>query len=127
MIRAAQYSGMREEEIASLERPQVSAKRRAVDLTKTKRPRLVTLDDPALRTITGTVPNLKTKWVFWHGDGERYANVSSRFVAIVKRTAAKAKKSGNDFRRFRFHDLCHWFAVAAAARSTIYSRSSDTS
>lgn len=113
MIRAAQYSGMREEELASLERPQVSAKRRAVDLTRTKtnRPRSVSLDDRALGTITGTVPHLKTKWVFWHGNGERYANVASRFAAIVKRTAVKAEKAGNDFRRFRFHDLRHWFAV----------------
>ena len=50
-------------------------------------------------------------YVFWHGEGERYANVSSRFRVIVKRAEAAAKKSGRAFKPFRFHDLRHLFAV----------------
>jgi integrase/recombinase XerD len=113
MILTAQFTGMREEEIASLERPQTNLKRRAIDLTKTKtrRPRSVPLDDRAVGTIAGTVPHIKSRYVFWHGKGERYANVSSRFAAIVRRVAAKAIKDGKDFRRFKFHDLRHWYAV----------------
>lgn len=113
MIRLAQYTGMREEEIASLEKSQVSKKRAAIDLTKTKtnRPRSVPLDERALGTIAGTVPFLRSKFFFTHGEGERYANVSSRFAAISKRAETKARRGNRDFRRFRFHDLRHWFAV----------------
>lgn len=104
MIRFAQYTGMRQEEIASLEWPQIDRGRSAVNLTKTKtsRPRSVPLDERALGTIAGTVPHIATRFVFWHGQGERYRNVASRFAALAKKHAR---------RRFRFHDLRHWYAV----------------
>lgn len=104
MIRFAQYTGMRQEEIASIERAQIDLRRRAVQLgkTKTNRPRSVPLDDRALGTLAGTPQWLGSPVLFWHGNGDRYLNVSSRFAAIVRRAKV---------RRFRFHDLRHWFAV----------------
>jgi integrase/recombinase XerD len=115
MIRFAQYTGMRQEEIGSLQRSQVNLKRGAVDLhkTKTRRPRSVPLDERAAGTIAGTVPHLKSPYVFWHGtDGSRYQNISSRFAALAKRAVQRAKKEGRAApRAFRFHDLRHWFAV----------------
>jgi integrase/recombinase XerD len=45
--------------------------------------------------------------LFWHGKGERYANVSSRFAVFTNELAAKDP----DFVRFRFHDLRHFHAV----------------
>ena len=109
LIRWAQYTGMREEECASLERSQVNVKRGAADLsrTKTNRPRSVPLDARAVGTYAGTVPYAGKPYVFWHGAGERYLNVASRFAAITARTHRKDKT----VRRFRFHDLRHWFAV----------------
>lgn len=103
LIRLAQYTGMREEEVASLEWRQVDSARGAITLTRTKtnRPRAVPLDERASRHIAGTPPMLGCPYVFWHGAGERYRNVASRFAAIAKRAP----------RRFRFHDLRHWFAV----------------
>jgi hypothetical protein len=41
--------------------------------------------------------------LFWHGKGERYANVSSRFAALVREIA----EEDPEFRPFRFHDLGH--------------------
>jgi integrase/recombinase XerD len=113
MIVFARQTGMREEECASLERPEVDLKRRAVGLSKTKtnRPRSVPLSDAAVGTISGTPIHLKSGFVFWHGNGARYANVASRFAAIVGRVKAAAEKSGKPFRPFRFHDLRHLFAV----------------
>lgn len=113
LIRMAQYTGMREEEVASLERRQVNIKRRAIDLSKTKtgRPRSVPMDERAIGTFSGTVAHLQSAYVFWHDDGARYMNVASRFAMISKRTEARAKAAGVSFRRFRFHDLRHWFAV----------------
>lgn len=45
--------------------------------------------------------------LFWHGKGERYANVSSRFALFTNELAVKDP----DFVQFRFHDLRHLHAV----------------
>ena len=117
IVRLAQFTGMRQEEIASLERRQVKAHEGYVELRKSKtdRPRVVLLDERAAGTLAGTPAHLTSQWVFWHGtDPEkisRYANVSSRFAAIVRRVGAEKKAKGEQFRPFRFHDLRHWFAV----------------
>jgi integrase/recombinase XerD len=110
LIRFAQYTGMREEECASLERSQIDLRRAAINLTKTKtnRPRSVPLDERALGTFAGTPPRLGCSFVFWHPPGDRYMNVASRFVAIVKRAHARAKAEKRPLPRgFRFHDLRH--------------------
>ena len=114
LIRFAQYTGMREEECASLERSQVDLRRAAATLTKTKtnRPRSVPLDERALGTFTGTPPRLGCPFIFWHPPGTRYLNVASRFAAVVKRAQAKARAEKRPLPRgFRFHDLRHWYAV----------------
>jgi integrase/recombinase XerD len=114
LIRFAQFTGMREEECASLERSQIDMRRRAAQLTETKtsRPRSVPLDDRAVGTLPGT-PHLRCPYVFWHEPGDRYHNVASRFRTIAKRALGS--------RAFRFHNLRHWFAVDYLRRgSSIY-------
>lgn len=114
LIRFAQFTGMREEECASLERSQIDLRRSAITLTKTKtnRPRSVPLDERALGTLTGTPLRLGCLYVFWHPPGDRYMNVASRFADIVKRAQARAKSEKRPVPRgFRFHDLRHWYAV----------------
>jgi integrase len=52
----------------------------------------------------------RAAWVFWHQEGEdicRYGNVSSNFAQLHRRLFKQGKIS----RKFRFHDLRHWFAV----------------
>jgi integrase/recombinase XerD len=117
MILWAQYTGMREEECASLERQQIDMRRRAAHLTRTKtnRPREVPLDERALSILAQIPAHLHCPFAFWHEPGERYRNVSSRFAAISRR-------AGASIRRFRFHDLRHWFAVDYLRRGgSIYS------
>jgi integrase/recombinase XerD len=115
LIRFAQYTGMRQDECASLERLQVDLRRQAVMLTRTKtnRPRAVPLDERAVGTIAGTLPKLNSSFIFWHGrGGDRYLNVASRFAELTQRAQASAKAARHPIpRRFRFHDLRHWFAV----------------
>jgi integrase/recombinase XerD len=117
-------TGMRQEEVAGLEHDRIDRKRMAATLEETKgnAVRQVTLTDKALAIIDRQPRNIRTKWVFWHGNGERYRNVDSSFYALVKRVARKAAQSGRDFRRFRFHDLRHLFAVTylRERRGTIY-------
>jgi integrase len=103
MVRLLEQTGMREEEAASLEWSQVNLARAEILLTKTKTntPRVVPLSEAAVGTISGTPRSLSSPYVFWHGAGSRYRNVSSRLAAI------KAKQE----LRFRIHDLRHKFAI----------------
>jgi integrase len=107
LIRFAQFTGMRQEEVGSLERGQIRGE--VVDLwkSKTDRPRAVPLDRHALGTLAGSPQHITSKWVFWHSDGARYANLASRFRELMRR-AVKQEAVG---RAFRFHDLRHWYAV----------------
>lgn len=109
----AHETGMREEEIASLHHSQIDRDRKAASLTHTKgrRAREVPLSDRALAIIDRQPQFLRSPFVFWRGEGERFKNVGSQFHATVKRVAHKAAQSGQALRRFRFHDLRHLFAV----------------
>ncbi len=64
LIRFAQCTGMRLEEIGGLERRQVRLDARAVDLwqTKSNRPRTVPLDERAAGTIIGTPAHITSRW-----------------------------------------------------------------
>lgn len=107
IIRTAQFTGMRQTEISTLERRQVRGK--TVDLwkTKTDRPRAVPLDDRAAGALAGTVAHIKEPWVFHHDDGMPFIGVKSQFRDLM----ARAVKNKAVKRRFRFHDLRHWYAV----------------
>lgn len=116
----ARETGMREEEIASLEHGMVDlANRHATIVGKRNRLRTVTLSREAVAIIERQPRHLKCPFVFWHlaEDDEgrpaakRYTNVASNFADYTERAAARAKKAGVEYRRFRFHDLRHLFAV----------------
>lgn len=102
LIRFLGETGMRMEEVCSLEWSQVDLKRREVRLTKTKTssPRIVPLSDQALGTIVGTPRHITSSYVFWHHDGQRFTQFSNAFRAIAVRANVK----------FRCHDLRHRFA-----------------
>lgn len=44
-------------------------------------------------------------------EARRFTNVASNFSDYTRRAAARAAKAGVEYRRFRFHDLRHLFAV----------------
>lgn len=107
LVRVAQYTGLRQNELETLEWGQY--RNRTIDLwkTKTDSPRAVPCDDRAAGTIEGTPRKLNCPYVFWHGDGEPFKAVKSQHRDLMNR-AEKAKAIS---RRFRFHDLRHWYAV----------------
>ena len=102
LIRFLALTGMRQEEVCSLEWSQVSIHRREVRLTKTKTssPRVVPLSDDALGTLIGTPRHTTAPYVFWHGDGARYSTFANSFSVIAKKAQVP----------FRCHDLRHRFA-----------------
>jgi integrase/recombinase XerD len=106
-IRYALHTGMRQEEVFSLEWDQVRGTSTDLWKTKTSRVRAVQNSIAAQGTIKGTKRHTKSPWVFWHTDGQRYAEPGSQFRAIVQRALGEGKIK----RAFRFHDLRHLFAV----------------
>lgn len=117
---AALRTGCRQDELVRAERNNLDRQRRQLTvLGKGNRPRVIELDEDTFESLRALPAAIGCRWLFWHGDGEPYRNVSSRFAAIVKaeyRAAQKAAQAvGNDkdpgFRPFRFHDLRHRHAV----------------
>lgn len=113
MAELSKETGMRQEEIASLEHDRLDRKRMTATLEDTKGNvvRVVPLTAHAVAIIDRQPRHFREKWVFWHDNGERFQNVDSSFYALVKRVARKAAQAGREFKRFRFHDLRHFFAV----------------
>jgi len=113
MAELSKETGMRQEEIAGLEHDRLDRKRMTATLEDTKGNvvRVVPLSTYAFEIIDRQPRHIKAKWVFWRGNGERFSNVDSDFYALGQRVARKAAQDGQEFRRFRFHDLRHYFAV----------------
>lgn len=114
MIESAWKTGCREEELASALRPDLDHERRQLTVIgKGNKRRTIQLSDGAYRSLRTVPARLDCQWLFWHGKkvGRRYANVASRFCAIVKQVAEKCERTGQKFRPFRFHDLRHRYAV----------------
>lgn len=120
MMLFARETGMREEEIASLEHSMVDAiGRHATIVGKRNRMRTISLSRHAIEIIQRQPRFLKCPFVFWHADtdkdgkpiAQRYRNVASNFGDYTERAEARAHKAGLEYRRFRFHDLRHLFAV----------------
>jgi integrase/recombinase XerD len=124
MAELALETGMREEEIASLTHDRVDRQRKVAVLEENKgdRVRQVPLSELALEIIGRQPRFLKSPWVFWRAEGDRFKNVAAQFYATVGRVAQKAAQAGTEFKRFRFHDLRHLFAVRflRERKGTIY-------
>lgn len=107
LLAFASQTGMRQQEIVSLQWRQVELNRGVITLSKTKTDsaRAVPLRGPLLEqaavTLAGTPRHPTSPLVFWHGDGQPYRNFAANFKAWRDRNGIG----------FRFHDLRHYFAV----------------
>lgn len=112
MIRCAWLTGCRQAELATAERRRVNHRTRQITVIgKGNKLRVIQLSAEAYASIAMVPPHLGSPWLFWHGVGEPYANVASRFASIVASAQKRAQDAGREFRAFRFHDLRHRFAV----------------
>lgn len=113
MIHAAALTGCRQEELAGAERRRLDFARRQLTIVgKRDKLRTIALSAQAFALLAGLPAALGSQALFWHGDGARYANVASRFAAIVDSVQISAQREGVPFRPFRFHDLRHYYAVS---------------
>lgn len=111
LIRAAELTGCRLDELVQAKWRDFDAEAKTLRLPKTKgnKSRTISLSDPALAHTLGTVRVLGSDVIFCHDTGLAYANASSNFAQICRRI----EKVQPSFKRFRFHDLRHLYAVRA--------------
>ncbi len=106
------YTGMRQNEATTLRWPQVDLRKHTLTIvakhTKTARTRVIEIDDRALAVLSGLPRHNKTDLVFWHGEGQAFSNVPSRFGRFWR----AAKKAHPDLPKFTCHDFRHAYAVA---------------
>lgn len=116
----ARETGMREEEIFGL-----TWKQLASDITiygKRNRLRVIPYTRRAQKIAERQARHIKSPFVFYHGDGERWKSPASRFGDIRRRAARKAAQTEGGFRGFRFHDFRHLYAVEylKAGKGSLY-------
>jgi integrase/recombinase XerD len=120
LVETAWRTGCRLEELVTAERTRLDHARRQLTVRgKGNKVRVVDLDFGGAYELLRSLPvRLGCRWLFWHGAGEPYRNLSSRFAHLVRGELAlaikQAKAAGHDepdFRAFRFHDLRHRHAV----------------
>ena len=119
IMRLLDQTGMRMAEAVTLEADQVDWQARTITLTRTKtsRPRTLSFVTPA--GDAGLVLDAKvgSKGALFRsglGDGYNVPNFSSGVSQIMRRL--EAREAGQNYRRFRIHDLRHGFAIRALQR-----------
>jgi integrase/recombinase XerD len=112
MIEAARDSGCRQDELAKAQRRLLDRGRRQLTIRrKGNQIRTISVPDAAWATISAIPAHLTGPWLFWHGKGEPYRNVSARFNELVKAAQKAAQREGREFRPFTFHHLRHFYSV----------------
>lgn len=112
MVRVAMATGCRQDELVSARPRDLNLRLRQLTVVgKGNKLRVVSLSDEAVTAFRLLPARLGGQHLFRHHGDLPYANVSSRFAAIVAGTQKVAREKGHDFRPFRFHDLRHFFAV----------------
>lgn len=109
LILAARATGCRQSELANARRSQLDLRAKTLTVVgKGNKVRVINLVPMGGVEVFAALPDaVGNAPMFWHGDGERYANVASRFALFT----AQIAENDPEFRRFRFHDLRHLHAV----------------
>ncbi|MGA2492000.1 MAG: site-specific integrase [Roseiarcus sp.] len=108
LIVAARLTGCRQNELVSLEPRQFSAKSGTLDVIgKGNKRRTISLSRPAKAHFAKQA--MDGKLIFCKEDGEAFAQAASDFTHFRR----EVEKREPGFKRFRFHDLRHLFAVEA--------------
>ncbi len=117
LIAFAAATGMRQAECVKVEWRDYRPDRGELLLpsTKVSRPRVIALDSVggnAVGTLVGTPRHIRSQVLFWHGvDGVAYAQASGEFRAVMAKAVDGEAAEQREFKRFRFHDLRHAFAI----------------
>jgi integrase/recombinase XerD len=108
LIEVARDSGCRQDELVKAERRRLDRDRHQLTIRrKGNKIRTITVPEAAWAVMSAIPAHLTSPWLFWHGNGEPYRNVSARFNELMK----AAQSEEREFRPFTFHHLRHYYAV----------------
>lgn len=138
LVAAAVKTGCRQTELVTAQRARLDHARRQLQVVgKGNKLRVIDLDFEGGYELLRAIPaKLGCRWLFWHGHGDPYRNLSSNFAALIRSEFVRAydafhgttaknrpdvdelieQEGGPDwkdigFRTFTFHDLRHLHAV----------------
>jgi integrase/recombinase XerD len=112
LIRAAWLTGCRQDELVNVTWRAFNAKAKTLEVVgKGNKRRTLRLSLAASAHISAQTVTLGSELIFCHESGETCAQAASDFCHVRRGVEAKAEAAKQPFRRFRFHDLRHLFAV----------------
>jgi integrase/recombinase XerD len=114
-IIAARLTGCRQNELVTVKWSKFGAEAKTLEVIgKGNKRRTLKLSQAAADHIAGMAR--RRALIFSRADGSPFSQAASDFTHIRRAAEAKAKREGQPFVRFRFHDLRHWFAVETLKR-----------
>lgn len=110
LIRSALLTGCRQDELVNLTWKHFNAKTGTLEVIgKGNKRRTIQLSESAAAHLMAQPYTLGSELIFCTDKGTKWTSPASNFGRIARSVAAKNK----GFRRFRFHDLRHLYAVEA--------------
>ncbi len=112
LIRAAELTGCRQAELVAARWRDLNPRARTLEIVgKGNKRRTIELSDVATAHFLAQPRTLGSELIFCRDGGLAFAQAASDFTHFRRTAEARAKREGREFRRFRFHDLRHLFAV----------------
>ena len=112
LIRAAHLTRCRQKELVEATWRAFNPRAKTLEVIgKGNKRRTIQLSDEASAHLTAQPRTLRSDLIFCRDDGEAFAQAASDFTHFRRGLEARSKREGMAFRRFRFHDLRHLYAV----------------
>lgn len=122
-VKAAILSGCRQNELVTAKWSSFARTAQTLEIIgKGNKRRTIKLSTEATAHLSAQPRTLGSDLIFCREGGLPFEQAASDFTHFRRKAEALAKKEGRPFRRFRFHDLRHLFAVEAlrSGRMGIY-------
>jgi integrase/recombinase XerD len=114
LVRAAWLTGARQDEIVRATWSSFNARAGTLEIIgKGNKRRTLRLSPEGSAHLSAQPVTLGCPLIFCKDSGEPFGRASADFNHFRRKAIALARKEGRPFRRFRFHDLRHLFAVEA--------------
>lgn len=114
LIRAAWLTGCRQDELVRATWRGFDGRAGTLEVVgKGNKRRTLALSAKATAHISAQPATLGSGLIFCREGGDVFKEAASDFTHVRRGVEARAKKEKRDFKRFRFHDLRHLFAVEA--------------
>ena len=118
LIRAAELTGARQDELVRATWRAFNPRAATLEIIgKGRKRRTIRLDEAAAAHFSAQPRTLGAEQrIFCREGGLPFAQAASDFTHLRRQVEAQAEREGQPFRRFRFHDLRHLYAVEALRR-----------